>query len=1399
MAATFVVTSNADSGPGTLRQALLDAAANGNADKDFINFNITDLSEAGRTINLLTQLPDLSSNLIIDGSTQAGSKFGGSDAKIEISTPVGYYKFNVFTGNGLNDVEFYSLYLHDYFSFGANVPDQKPRSGIYLTNSSDITFGLPNKGNLIDGFSYCCLYLENVTSVKIQSNVLGELYTNDQNGLQSLGTAPIYITGCTNIIIGGDNLNEGNIIHTLVNIYFNEKTNDKLTISSNNFRVAKDGKTFTPQVSYGIGIIQIATQFQSTGNQLDNLSANVDFEMKDNLFNNIGDLLDIFYLSGQINFIKNHIGISRDGQTPFNINGGDSFFNIPIKIQSCPADINFGDNNPDDRNFFYYVYNPVDAQNTPNITLRYNDFKCITYLAYNNRHGSEYPYTLPFCTIGSINTNGNTTTVKGLSTANAEIQLYSSETCSSACSIRSYIQTVYADNSGNWQADLPNLNGLLYASATVGKQTSLFKTFEINTDAVVNTGMRCTDQATITGLKIPQGLNSYWVDSRGNIVSHDLDLTTNQPGDYYFVLGDGCIKSNAFHVHDNRIYIYDGALNKTAPGCGLSNGAIKNLIVSDPLNKINSEIWTNNGGTIVGNTLNVSNLASDIYKLTIKTTDGCSATYSTALASVNAPNIDQSTATITPTPCGQSAGSITGITATGTGTLSYSWKNANNQQVATTKDLQNQPAGSYTLQVTDGTACGPVYTSAIVMPEVNGISMDESQAVVAPTTCAANSGSVKNIAVTGATTYQWYDINNVQVGTSVDLTGVAGGTYHLVATNGSGCSKTSHNYTIFQPANNADYGFPTRNIVNTTCGLNNGSIEITFSNTLSELPKSFRWVNHTTGATIAATTVAKITGLAPGTYELYLANQAGCEMLWANNLIVNAEPGLHVSFDILNIHDDHCQSSSGSIEGIRAGGTAPLSFTWTNDNGAVISTDFDLYNLKAGIYHLKITDGGGCEQDLTYEIKDDSPYGVAINDAAKIITAASCPTGSNGSITGISVIGATTYDWRDANDNHVSSSNDLVNVPAGKYYLVASNPICTTKSNPYIIPQQTNNTDYGGATKVLNNATCGLNNGSIEVVFTNNPAELPKLYRWVNHSTGQTVATTTTPKITSLDAGSYDIYVTNNTGCERLLINYTIGRDPQLVINPNNIQVTDDNCQTSTGSIKGIVATGKAPINFAWTNNNGQTVSTSADLLNVPPGTYHLKITDGAGCEQGLVYTVNNINTVITPPSASDIQICSPGDAYITVNNPIAAYSYKLYDDALNTTLLGNNNSGRFKVNVSGARSYYVSAYTGNCESSRVELKVSLGSISTLNLANTFSPNGDGINDTWKIPDIGNYPNASVQIFTRSGQKIFESVGYATPFNGNYSGKPLPTGVYYYIINMNAGCGILSGNLTLIR
>ncbi len=84
-------------------------------------------------------------------------------------------------------------------------------------------------------------------------------------------------------------------------------------------------------------------------------------------------------------------------------------------------------------------------------------------------------------------------------------------------------------------------------------------------------------------------------------------------------------------------------------------------------------------------------------------------------------------------------------------------------------------------------------------------------------------------------------------------------------------------------------------------------------------------------------------------------------------------------------------------------------------------------------------------------------------------------------------------------------------------------------------------------------------------------------------------------------------------------------------------------------------------------------------------------------------------------------------------------------------------------------------------------------------IPNTFTPNGDGINETWLIDYLDTYPNCKVQVFTRTGQVVFESRGYKIPWNGTLNGKPLPFDTYYYIIEPGNGRAPMTGYVTIIK
>jgi gliding motility-associated-like protein len=89
--------------------------------------------------------------------------------------------------------------------------------------------------------------------------------------------------------------------------------------------------------------------------------------------------------------------------------------------------------------------------------------------------------------------------------------------------------------------------------------------------------------------------------------------------------------------------------------------------------------------------------------------------------------------------------------------------------------------------------------------------------------------------------------------------------------------------------------------------------------------------------------------------------------------------------------------------------------------------------------------------------------------------------------------------------------------------------------------------------------------------------------------------------------------------------------------------------------------------------------------------------------------------------------------------------------------------------------------------------------LNEVKIPNAFSPNGDGVYDTWRIENLADYPGAVVEVFNRYGQRVYYSDGYAREWDGRFNGKSLPLGTYYYIIQLKNGFGDLKGAVTIIK
>ncbi len=132
-------------------------------------------------------------------------------------------------------------------------------------------------------------------------------------------------------------------------------------------------------------------------------------------------------------------------------------------------------------------------------------------------------------------------------------------------------------------------------------------------------------------------------------------------------------------------------------------------------------------------------------------------------------------------------------------------------------------------------------------------------------------------------------------------------------------------------------------------------------------------------------------------------------------------------------------------------------------------------------------------------------------------------------------------------------------------------------------------------------------------------------------------------------------------------------------------------------------------------------------------------------------------------------------------NTQLTAVGGPPYDWSPTSGLSGNNISDPI-ASPQASTIYTVTTEIAGCTFTD---EVVVDVIRRIDPPNTFTPNGDGINDTWEITGIRDYPGAEVIIYDRWGQRVFRSNGYREPWDGTNNGGLLPVGTYYYHIRLN--------------
>jgi subtilisin-like proprotein convertase family protein len=726
------------------------------------------------------------------------------------------------------------------------------------------------------------------------------------------------------------------------------------------------------------------------------------------------------------------------------------------------------------------------------------------------------------------------------------------------------------------------------------------------------------------------------------------DVSGLTDGTYTLTLTDsnGCVLNQDIVV--GTLPAIDITLNNSSNEyCGQQNGAI-DINVNGGSGSYGYS-W-DNGAT----TQDLTNINQGTYTVTVTDANSCTASNSFTITNdvSNCSAYCYLTVTqnaITDESCGDATGAINIDINNPTNPYVVSWDNG-----ATTDDISNLSAGTYTVTVTDANQC--VKTESFTVGNNSG-SLTVSNQIITNDNCGNGTGTI-DITVTGGSSPYTFSWNNGS--TTEDLSNISAGTYTITITDAGGCSVTQ-NYSV---GNNSPMS-ESAIVINETCGNGFGSINLTVSG--GQSPYTYSW---STGAT-----TEDINNLSAGTYNVVITDNVGCQMTSANYVVNNSSNSLNIS--VINVTNEDCSNGAGAIDITVVGGTTPYTFSW--DNGA---TTEDITGLSAGTYNGTITDAQGCEV-----VTGDK---IVFNTASNInVTTASLTDEVCGNSTGqidVTVTGGQTpynFSW----DNG-ATTEDITGLSAGDYILtVTDNNGCV-----YNYTETVNNNP--GTLNIIStnatNETCGDGTGAINITVTGGAS--PYTFNWSNGATTEDIA--------NLNAGTYTLNMTDNAGCTTTTSATITGSGLSLT----SQTISDEMCANGQGSIDISITGGTTPYAFNWDNG-----ATTEDLTNISAGTYTLNVTDATGCTLNQSFTVNN-NTnglTITSMNVTD-ENCGDGTGAIDASvvggvNPISyswnngatsedltginagSYTFTVTDNlgcSVNQTATVNNISGGFTASV---------------------------------------------------------------------------------------------------------------------
>jgi len=271
------------------------------------------------------------------------------------------------------------------------------------------------------------------------------------------------------------------------------------------------------------------------------------------------------------------------------------------------------------------------------------------------------------------------------------------------------------------------------------------------------------------------------------------------------------------------------------------------------------------------------------------------------------------------------------------------------------------------------------------------------------------------------------------------------------------------------------------------------------------------------------------------------------------------------------------------------------------------------------------------------------------------------------------------------------------------------------------------------------------------------------------------------------NSGTFSVVALSDSGCASVPVL------TQVTVVPKIVPVVSDSVTLCAGQSTQLNASGGS--SYSWDPVTGLSSASIANPIATPlqTTTYTVAISNGPCTDSSKSVTV----TVNANP------VADAGNEIILFEGQTAKLHGTFKGDSIisyywsPSTFLSDTTSLTPTTTPTGDITYTLTVVSKTCGTSTSTVYVRV--YKSITIPNTFSPNNDGVNDVWNIDALVTYPESSVQVFDRYGQQVYQSTGYAVPWDGKHNGSTVPTGTYYYVIDLKNGQPKLTGWVLVVR